>query len=194
MSHDGVDLFRAPIAAGSILVALPPLMDPNFHQTVLVLCSVNEEGVMALVVNRPTDLHLADALPEDELLKGQTSTVFEGGPVASDRILLLRKGEGQGPDFSPVFGETYLGGTMSGLKDAVTAQGIVGDYRPYIGHAGWSTGQLELEMEEGSWALLPPDEAVIFTLAPHLLWSQAMRQLGGSLAVYATMPPDIHLN
>ncbi len=188
------ELQQAPIAPGTLLVALPSLRDPNFSQTVVLLCAVDPDGVMGLIINRPGDLQLSEALPEDELLSEQDVTVFKGGPVDVDHILILRQGGGMPPEFSPVFDTTTLGGSIDALKDAATASGIIGRYRPYIGHAGWGPGQLESEIEQLAWATLPADEAWVFSTEPHLLWSRAMARLGGRFAIYATMPPHISLN
>ncbi len=188
------DLLRAPVEVGSLLVALPSLRDPNFSQTVVLICSSDPDGVMGLIINRPGDLQLSEALPDDELLSGQDVTVFRGGPVDEDHILILRQGGGMPPEFSPVFASTTLGGSIDALKDAATASGIIGRYRPYIGHAGWGPGQLENEIEQLAWALLPADEEWVFSTEPQLLWSRAMTELGGRFAIYATMPPHISLN
>lgn len=194
MTVPDAKLRRAPLAPGSLLVALPHLLDPSFRQTVVLLCHVDDEGAMGLIVNRPTGMPLGAALPDDELIADRREPLFEGGPVATDRIVILRRGGGQPPDFTPVFDGVALGDTLPALKDAATAAGIVGSYRPYVGHAGWGPGQLQGELDEKSWALLPPDADVVFAEHPRLAWSRCMTRLGGPFAIYATMPADIHMN
>ncbi len=194
MNPSDLDVLRAPLAPGSLLVALPSLQDPHFYQSVVLLCSVDPEGVMGLIINRPTTLLLSEALPEDDLLSGQDIPMFEGGPVSGDHILILRKDGGQPPEFSPVTDAITLGGSMAALKDAATASGIIGQYRPFVGHAGWGMGQLEDEIEQFAWGLMPADSDWVFSSEPQRVWSQAMATLGGPFAIYATMPSDISLN
>lgn len=185
---------RAPLEKGSLLVAMPPLVDGNFHQTVVLLCAVDPEGCLGLVLNRPTNMQLSEALPDEALLKDRDIPIFDGGPVADDRILILRQGGSDADDFSVVFDDITLGGSIVALKEAATSQGIMGDFRPYRGYAGWSQGQLESELDQGAWALIPAAEGLIFSDDPASLWSRAMASLGGVLAMYATMPEDLESN
>lgn len=189
-----IDVPVGPLEKGCLLVALPPLTDPNFHQSVLFLCETEAEGAMGLILNRPTDINISDALPEEELIKNAETLVFDGGPVQNDRILLLRRGGEPVEDFTRVLGDISMGGTMDALKEAATVSGIMGEYRPYRGYAGWGAGQLEAEINDGAWAVLAGEESLVFSKNPKQLWPQMMKKLGGPLAIYATMPPDISLN
>ncbi|MDH4229563.1 MAG: YqgE/AlgH family protein [Nitrospirota bacterium] len=183
-----------PLETGSLLVAMPSLQDPNFRQTVVFLCDVSDEGAMGLVVNRPSELLLSDALPDEDLLTGSGISVFDGGPVQTERILLLRRGGPDSHDFTQIHDDLSLGGTMDALKEAATESGILGFFRPYRGYAGWGAGQLQGEIEESAWAVLPFDAELVFAPSPHTAWQAAMAKLGGPLTIYATMPADIHSN
>jgi putative transcriptional regulator len=189
-----LDVRRAPLAKGSLLVALPALTDPNFNQTVVLLCEAAPEGTMGLVLNRPTPLRLSEALPDQHLLEGCDVPVFLGGPVQTDRILILNRGAAADEDFLPVADGVFLGGTVEALKEAATGLGITGEFRPYRGYAGWGPGQLEAEVEEGAWLVLPGDPEMVFCRHPETAWQGIMARLGGPLAIYATMPGDLSLN
>lgn len=189
-----IDVLRAPLERGALLVALPTLVDPNFQRTLVLLVEASEDGAMGLVINRPTALQLADALPEQELLRGTDVPVFEGGPMKEDRILILRNGGEELDDFIPVFGDVSLGGTVDALKEAATTHGITGAFRPFRGFAGWDPGQLEEEIEEQAWGLLPGDTDVVFSDHPGGVWAAAMGMLGGPFAFYASMPADLSRN
>ena len=56
---------------GSLLVAAPTLLDPNFRRTVVLLAEHSDEGAMGLVLNRPTDTPVTDALPDLAQLAGE---------------------------------------------------------------------------------------------------------------------------
>jgi len=190
-----VEVRQAPLARGSLLVALPSLTDPNFTQSVVLLCEAGgEEGAMGIVVNRPTDLQLAEALPEESLLKGHEIPIFLGGPVQTDRILLLARADEPAEGFVEVLNGIALGGTLDALKEAATGQRITGEFRPYRGYAGWGPGQLESEIDLGAWLLLPGDPELVFSRNPQTVWQELMARMGGPLEIYATMPPDLSMN
>lgn len=194
MSEAPFDILRAPLEKGSLLVALPSLVDPNFKQTVVLLCEAGEDGSMGLVVNRPTPLRLSEALPEQDILQGSDVPVYMGGPVQTDRILILNRGGSPVEGFLPIFSEIALGGTLEALKEAATGLGITGEFRPYRGYAGWGPGQLEDEIDEGAWLVLPGDPDAVFTRHPERLWQEIMGRTGGMLGIYASMPPDPTVN
>lgn len=194
MSEAPFDVLRAPLEKGSLLVALPSLVDPNFKQTVVLLCEAGEDGSMGLVVNRPTPLRLSEALPEQDILQGSDVPVYMGGPVQTDRILILNRGGSPVEGFLPIFSEIALGGTLEALKEAATGLGITGEFRPYRGYAGWGPGQLEDEIDEGAWLVLPGDPDAVFTRHPERLWQEIMGRTGGMLGIYASMPPDPTVN
>lgn len=191
---DPIDLRRAPLARGTMLAALPSLTDPNFVQSVILLCEAGEGGAMGLVINRPTPMQLADALPEETLLKGHDVPIFLGGPVQGDRILLLKRATEPSEGFLEILEGVSLGGTLDALKEAATGQRITGEFRPYRGYAGWAPGQLEAEVDQGAWLLIPGDPEAVFTRAPQTLWQEVMAAAGGPLGIYATMPSDPSLN
>jgi len=194
VSEAPFDILRAPLEKGSLLVALPSLVDPNFKQTVVLLCEAGEDGSMGLVVNRPTPLRLSEALPEQDILQGSDVPVYMGGPVQTDRILILNRGGSPVEGFLPIFSEIALGGTLEALKEAATGLGITGEFRPYRGYAGWGPGQLEDEIDEGAWLVLPGDPDAVFTRHPERLWQEIMGRTGGMLGIYASMPPDPTVN
>ena len=87
------------IVKGKLLIAMPTLLDPNFRQTIIILCDHGVEGSMGLVVNRPTEVEVS-ALINDFPVLAEAGQVYAGGPVASNAMLILCRGnalyEGQG--------------------------------------------------------------------------------------------------
>ena len=169
---------------GQLLVAAPILHDPNFHRTVVLVAEHGEEGAMGLVLNRPTDTPVADALPELVPLAGE-DPVYVGGPVALESVLAIA--ELDDPDDA----SELLFGTVGFVQepDVPVLRG-----RVYVGYAGWSAGQLEEELEEESWLVLPAEPDDLFSDDADGLWSAVLRRQGGSYALLALMPPDPSLN
>jgi putative transcriptional regulator len=57
---------------GQFLMAMPGLVDPNFHQTVTCMCEHNSQGAMGLVVNRVQNaLNGTGGQPGSKCLNGQ---------------------------------------------------------------------------------------------------------------------------
>src|SRR5206468_2570224 len=74
---------------GMLLVATPPLVDPNFDRTVILVLEHGDGGAIGLVLNRPSETAIADALPGWEDLAAAPATVFAGGPVSTDAAIAL---------------------------------------------------------------------------------------------------------
>jgi putative transcriptional regulator len=195
------------ITKGIILVAMPTLLDPNFRQTVVLLCEHGAEGSMGLVLNRPTTVQLATLLPEVELWPGQTSAlgegfdkqVYVGGPVQTNALMMLyrgsvRPGGGENPAWLPVLEDIHLTGDLQAVEGVEISAEPIPRIRFYLGYAGWAPGQLEAEVKAGGWKMLPGDPEIIFPADPILIWPTMIKTFGKEFAVYADMPPDPHLN
>src|SRR6185503_18458246 len=83
---------------GRLLVATPPLVDPNFDRTVVFMIEHREEGALGIVLNRPTATPLDDVLPEWRVLASAPEVVFVGGPVSPEAVIALARGGNDGDD------------------------------------------------------------------------------------------------
>jgi putative transcriptional regulator len=176
---------------GHLLVAGPGLEDPNFRRTVLLLGEHGEDGAMGVVLNHPTSVTVTDAVPPLASLVDGSDVVHLGGPVRPRAVVVLA-------DFvDPSLAADLVLGTVGFLPveiEGVADVGSVRALRVYAGYAGWSPGQLEDELAEGSWIVLPARVADIFTDAPERLWASVLRRQGGALAVLALLPDDPRVN
>jgi putative transcriptional regulator len=170
---------------GRLLVAAPILSDPNFHRTVVLVAEHGEEGAMGLVLNRPTDTPVGDALPELAPLAGEDDPVYVGGPVALESVLAIAELD------DPADASELLFGTVGFVQEADVP---VLRGRIFVGYAGWSAGQLEAELEEESWLVLPAEPDDLFSDDPDGLWSAVLRRQGGPYALLSLMPVDPSLN
>jgi len=170
---------------GSLLVAAPTLLDPNFRRTVVLLAEHSHEGAMGLVLNRPTDTPVADALPDLTGLAGDGQTVHLGGPVALESVLAVAELE------DPADASELLFGDVGFVQEPEVA---ARRGRVFVGYAGWTAGQLEAELEEEAWFVVAAEADDLFDDEPDELWSAVLRRQGGAYAVLALMPPDPSLN
>jgi putative transcriptional regulator len=179
---------------GSLLVALPTLMDPHFRRTIVFLVNHDpSEGAMGVILNRPKGtrlpdlgVHHGDPIPEG-LYK---AAVFEGGPVEKHQLILARM----------VVADASTSFEALGREDGenLPADLPEGELRAFVGYAGWSAGQLEKEIDERSWLTLPPTPALLTatrsTEAGEQLWRGLMKSLGPRYHLMAMAPDDPSMN
>jgi putative transcriptional regulator len=177
---------------GRLLLASPGLLDPNFHRTVILIAEHTGDGAMGLVLNRPADTTVGEAVPGLASIVEPNAAVHVGGPVAADAVVVLAEFEDHSLAGALLDGDLgFLAGAPDDL-DTLTAG--VRRARVFAGHAGWGPGQLEAELEEESWIIEPPLLDEIFTSEPEALWATVLRRKGREYALLATMPPDPSMN
>jgi putative transcriptional regulator len=179
---------------GRLLVATPGLYDANFFRTVVLVVEHNDEGAAGLVLNRPSDSGLGDGpLGEWSDLAADPPLVFVGGPVQpSAAICLARRGPSGEPDgWQPVVGGLGVLDLGRELDDVRTD---IDRLRVFAGYSGWGAGQLESEIEEGSWFVLEADPEDALSSQPGGLWRFVLKRQGGKLALVSNFPSDPSLN
>ena len=170
---------------GRLLVAAPSLRDPRFVRSVILIAEHDDDGAMGLVLNKPSETSVGEAVPELASLSADDAPVYVGGPVAAGSILALAEVEDPDDASELVLGD--VGFVQD--PDVVARRG-----RIFVGYAGWSAGQIEAELEEESWIVVPAEADDVFSDEPDRLWSAVLHRQGGPLALLATMPPDPSLN
>jgi putative transcriptional regulator len=185
--------------AGRLLVATPVLSDPNFRRTVVLIVEHEaEQGTLGVVLNRPTQVQVGQVLEPWTDLATSPSVVFNGGPVAPNSALALAlvPGTDEPVGWHPLDGAPAV--ARLGLVDLDAPPGLlapaVASLRVYAGYAGWSADQLEAEIGEGAWYVLPAEPGDAFCAEPERLWPAVLRRQGGELAYVATYPDDPSLN
>lgn len=185
---------QAPLGKGIFLVATPSLRDPNFRQTVVLLCEHGQEGALGVVVNRPTAMSVSEVLPQVPIIEGQQHVLFSGGPVQPNQVLLLYRLSDSPDETHHVFDGVYLGGDVQVVEQLLIQSHARNAFRAYVGYSGWAPGQLENEMKTGSWITLPADPSIVFEKDPSQIWPDILRSLGEPYNLYAEMPVDPSLN
>jgi len=177
-----------PTLRGRLLVAAPPLVDPNFDRTVVLLLEHGDEGALGLVLNRPSDTDLDDVLPEWRVLASDPAVVFTGGPVAPDAVIALARAEiARAEGFVEVVGDL---GTVDLARDPLDLGAPLEAMRVFVGYAGWAPDQLERELDAGAWFVVDLDRGDPFSATPERLWRLVLRRQRGHLSVFASYPDD----
>ena len=175
---------------GHLLIASPALSDPNFRRTVVLVTEHNEDGAAGLVLNRPSLVQVAAAVPDLESLVDEAEQVWVGGPVQPEAVLVL--GEFLDPDDAAVQVFESLG--FPSLDEPEEIVPATTRRRVFAGYAGWGAGQLEEELANEDWILEPALADDAFTHEPDELWRAALRRKGGIYELVARMPEDPSLN
>ena len=182
------------VRAGMLLVATPALLDPNFADTVVLLLDVDENGALGVVLNRPSAVPVADVLADWGDVVAEPEVLFHGGPVSTEGALavgLLRTDDDVPVGFREVVGQL-------GLVDLDTPvellDGSLDGIRIFAGYAGWGADQLDGEIAEGSWYVVPSQPRDPFRVDPTELWRDVLRRQPGELAWHSTRPVDPDLN
>jgi putative transcriptional regulator len=177
--------------ARHLLIATPALVDPNFHRTVVLIAHHDEQGAMGVVLNRPTEASVGEALPEVEGVVDPDDVVFAGGPVATEGVMVLA--QLSDPSFAALHLDDDLG-FVAIEEDNTELAAATRRARAFAGHAGWGPGQLESEIAEDAWIVEPARHEDAFTDAPQDLWKAVLERKGGSYALVARMPEDPSVN
>jgi putative transcriptional regulator len=171
---------------GSLLIAGPGLWDPNFRRTVILVGHHDDEGAVGVVLNRVSEVEAAVAAPPLAELVPPGDRLFVGGPVQPQAAVVVA-------DFEhPERAQVIAFGSIGFLPEELEADelGELRRARVFAGYAGWGPGQLERELDEGSWLVEPARAEDVFTDDPERLWSEVVRRKGPRYRLMATMPID----
>jgi len=179
---------QAEVEAGTLLVAAPSLTDPNFARSVVFVIDHRPAGTLGVVLNRPSEVSVADVLPTWGPHTSTPHAVFVGGPVEQRTALCLaalRAGE----DPAHTGGVVGVRGPVALVdldRDPGDLAPRVRGLRVFAGYAGWDRGQLAGEIGRGDWYVVPalPDD--VLAPAGYDLWGGVLRRQGMPLALLAT--------
>ena len=181
--------------APGFLIASPPLGDPNFDRTVVLLAVPNDDGAFGFVVNRPAPLTLGELLEQADYEHGHddATMVWVGGPVQpqSGWVLIEDPSLSGGDSVIEVGDKLRVSSSRSAfdqLADDVK-EGRLADRRRLVmlGYSGWAPSQLEGEIARGAWLPVPLDDRILFDVDPEDRWEAAYKLLGLSLTNVMSM-------
>lgn len=164
------------------LIAMPALEDPRFKRSVTYICEHNDEGAMGIVINHPLEVTVADLLAQlqieyDEKSKVASAHVCAGGPVQNDRGFVLHTAK-EGYSSSLALNNGLMVTTSKDILYDLTTERAPEKFLLALGYAGWTAGQLEQEMVDNAWLLIPADNSIIFDLSHADKWQSATAKMG----------------
>ena len=163
-----------------------------FHRAVVLICQHDAQGALGLILNRPAEQTLGDAIAVDIPDKLRDETLFIGGPVQPQALSFLHT-----DTFVPhanVFTNLNLSHSLEGLVELGESYSVTQQVKVFAGYSGWSPGQLEDEMARGAWITHPANLDIVFDPDTDNLWKKILREKGWQYQLLAHAPEDLSWN
>ncbi len=165
--------------SGVLLASSPQMSDPNFLRTVIYLLDHGKNGSLGFIINRALEIPLKELWQEVPLGLAEECLAAEGGPVDRHKGLLVHCDTSL-PGAQLMAEGIAVGGDLIALTDRWQNGSDAVGPRLFLGHSGWSVGQLETEIEEGAWIVRPGRLDLLITPNPSdMLWQQVVEGHNG---------------
>ena len=179
------------VLAPGLLVAAPPLGDPNFDRSVVLLAAHGEDGAFGWVINGREVMSLAELLVRARIVDTEpanTGCVRVGGPVSPEQVWLVYPTQHR---LETVEGQFEVGpGIMASasrrILEEIAASDVPSDLLTIVGYAGWAPQQLESEIRAGAWLPTDVDAKLVFEVPRELVWRTAYERIGASPISFTT--------
>jgi putative transcriptional regulator len=164
-------------APGLFLVSSRNLADPHFNRTVVYLVAHSDNGSLGLIINRPSEIRLTEAVSDVEGEAGDVHALYYGGPVKYSMLTMLVRSEAENPLVLHVADDVFFSHDRRVLDRLLAERKPPGSLRFYMGHAGWVAGQLQQEIDRGDWYVVAVGPAAIFSTRPTSIWTRLIEKL-----------------
>lgn len=177
--------------APGLLAAAPPLADPNFDRSVVLLAAHGGEGAFGWVINGREIMSFAELLVHanvGERASQVKGVVRLGGPVSREQIWLLYRTDERFRHLAGQF-EVCRGVTASASREvleSIAKNGAPEQLVGIAGYAGWAPHQLEQEIRAGAWLPTDVDAGIIFDAPQSELWERVYERIGATPMAFAT--------
>jgi len=170
--------------APGFLVAAPPLGDPNFDRSVVLLAAHGPDGAFGWIINGPELMTLPELLVRAEIttepVDAALGSVRTGGPVSQEQVWLVYRSEDRFEGIEGQFdvGDGIVASASRKVLEAVAAGNSPASLIGLVGYAGWAPSQLEDEIRVGAWLPTDIDPAIVFDVPRDEVWTAAYAHIG----------------
>ena len=176
-------LGRPMSLAPGFLIAAPPLGDPNFDRSVVLLAAHGPDGAFGWVINGRELMTLGELLVRAEIVESAPSlpgSVRVGGPVSPEQVWVVYRTD---PRFADIDGQFQVGEGVTAsasrkVLEAIAAGAMPESVLALVGYAGWAPSQLEAEVSRGSWLPIDLEASLVFDVPSDKLWHAAYERIG----------------
>jgi putative transcriptional regulator len=184
---------RDPVP-GDLLVASILLADGVFNQTVILVLDSDADGALGVILNEISQTPLEAVLPDWVSAVSEPQLLFHGGPVSPNGAICIASVANEGEE-PPGWRRLFENVGLLHLDTPIEiVAGAYRDLRIFAGYAGWSAGQLQSELSQRMWHVLPAAYSDVFSVAPLDLWRGVLRRQPSELSFFATWTEDPELN
>lgn len=177
---------------GRLLISDPDMTDLNFERSVLIITEHNEHETIGFVINQATKIKINDLFEDFPEFNSEVSI---GGPVQKNSLHFIHTLGEQIEGSLPISENLYLSGDFDTLKKLIKNKEIQAEQiRFFIGYSGWSAGQLEMEIEEESWIVVPENEKIVLEKSTKKTWRNLIRKMDEDYAIWSNLIQDPTLN
>jgi putative transcriptional regulator len=168
-----------------LLIAMPSMGDPNFAQTVILVCAHSSHSALGLILNKPLPMRMGEIFEQLDIETAEgplrERQVLRGGPLQTDQGFVVHRAGGEWDSTIEVSDTIHVTTSRDILAAMACGQGPH-DAVIALGYAGWDGGQLEDEIRANAWLSAPVDCGIIFALPFESRWRAAGRTLGVELS------------
>jgi putative transcriptional regulator len=167
---------------GHLLIATPAIQESCFARSVIYLCAHNEAGAMGVIINYPVqDLNLKEIFQQLDISADKQMRdlpIHFGGPVESNRGFIVHSAEDCQTEEALIRKNgVAVTSSINVLQALAVGKGPTKGML-VLGYAGWSAGQLEAEIESGSWIAVPASKHLVLDTDNETKWNVAISTLG----------------
>jgi putative transcriptional regulator len=177
--------------APGFLVAAPPLGDPNFDRSVVLLAAHGPDGAFGWVINGRELMTLGELLVRAEIAEHAPAvpgSVRVGGPVSPEQVWVVYRSDERFAEIEGQFqvGEGVTASASRKVLEAMAAGTIPQSVLAFVGYAGWAPSQLENEVSRGSWLPIDLEASLVFDVPSERLWQAAYERIGMTPMAFTT--------
>jgi putative transcriptional regulator len=178
---------------GKLLIAEPALTgDVSFNRSVVLLAEHNDEGSVGFILNKPLNYDISDLIEDIDV----PFQVFNGGPVEQDNLYFIHKVPHLIDNSIEISDGIFWGGDFDKTVKLINQKVITNaDIRFFLGYSGWSSLQLDQELDSKSWIVVKNEyESNIIERSTLEFWKEKMLELGGDYLLWSNAPENPSLN
>ena len=174
---------------GMLLIAEPSIIgDISFNRSIILLAAHDEEGSIGFILNKPLAINLSEIIPEINV----NFPVFNGGPVEQDNLFFIHQIPHLIPNSIEISNGVYWGGSFETITKLINSEQIAPEeIRFFLGYSGWDYKQLDGELQDKSWLVLPNTyKNQIIEKGNPQFWKEKMIELGGDYQIWSNAPEN----
>lgn len=182
------------IKPGTLLISGLAISDGVFDQAVVLILDHDDTGSLGVVLNQAAPFELARVLPRWVDLASYPAQIYQGGPVSPEGAVCLAspvRDDEEPPGWTRLYDQI---GLLHLDTPVELVQGAYRGIRIFAGYAGWSPGQLDMELAHELWHPVTSRYEDVFDAEPRTLWRRVLRRQGGELGLLSAWTPHPELN